>query len=109
MPRTWIKGKPRATDHSGEKMLDAHLHWKRWTQERRVSERCFSLGAGWHGFLWSGEVKRADAKRAACAHTALEAAERSNAWSAATLWGCSGEAAGVPPRVWCAAAATLVV
>ncbi|PRW05952.1 ATP-dependent DNA ligase isoform A [Chlorella sorokiniana] len=34
VPRTWIKGKPRATDHSWEKMFDAHLHWKRWTQER---------------------------------------------------------------------------
>lgn len=46
VPRTWIKGKPRATDHSWEKMFDAHLHWKRWTQERMVSARGRG-GRGW--------------------------------------------------------------
>ncbi|KAL4426256.1 hypothetical protein ABPG77_009871 [Micractinium sp. CCAP 211/92] len=33
-PRTWVKGKPRDTDESWEKMFSSHLHWKRWTQER---------------------------------------------------------------------------
>lgn len=34
VPRQWFKGRPRLTDQSWEKMWNAHLHWKRWTQER---------------------------------------------------------------------------
>lgn len=36
VPRTWVKGKPRLTDHSWEKMFSGHLHWRRWAQERMV-------------------------------------------------------------------------
>lgn len=34
VPRTWIKGKPTATNHSWERMFQSHLQWKRWAQER---------------------------------------------------------------------------